>query len=709
MEFSEINLKKISQAEIISNILDGNFAKPTNNEKKSIQNIITTTVTEGDYLSARNALILGIFFDETATFNNIKRKGLFRYSNYILKKCIISNLVKDILSIYSLLNLDVMNYIDYLNSIYIYGDIHKTYNDLHRIIIDRTNQFYKKYPTKSLIKTLLSRTDCLFLENHYPNGDDLRSLSSRTKEQISAATSYLIYFISNHRQLTVMDAGLIEEEFIMGGEAAEMIVSACFTIDFKEFEILIDYFNYTCKNENDKLKILSPWDGLEKSIRLGYIRTELQQVNDFVNFDKAASLDEFVDRVYESRDLDFFQLNDSYNYPRYTVKIPEEAYDFIVEDLFKPNSLFREEIHYLSHISKEQFININDIDKIRIRGELTLMDFIKMRRVFYLFYLLFSKKIYKEKKVETRMLFRSLIPMFKEEHFLKLFGRLTSDENIQTFLDILCWEPGSDILFDLQYHPIVYVEEHYLISLSIFANSNSIRNLYASEYKQNNTNILTDGTVDVVVDKLYSEFVKKKIPCFKQSLISKGEVDIFAIMEDTIFVFECKQSLHPTSIFDVRTMYDYILKAEKQLGYINSEFKKGELLSTLENKCNINLKHIKNIKSCIIVSNRLFCGNEFKYPVRNIHEISNIISTGIMRTEEGNFSLWEGRDFVAKDLENYLSMDNELVKHFYDSLSKRKICYNITSPIIEFETYYLDIEKARETLKKITSKMRKIK
>ena len=46
----------------------------------------------GDFLTARNSLIISVFFQCHDTFNKIKRKGIFRYSKYINKKCIVKNI-----------------------------------------------------------------------------------------------------------------------------------------------------------------------------------------------------------------------------------------------------------------------------------------------------------------------------------------------------------------------------------------------------------------------------------------------------------------------------------------------------------------------------------------------------------------------------------------------------------------------------------------
>ena len=321
---------------------------------------------------------------------------------------------------------------------------------------------------------------------------------------------------------------------------------------------------------------------------------------------------------------------------------------------------------------------------------------------------MFTKEIYKKEKIDTGLLFRSLIPVYPETTFYTFIEKLTSIQNIESFLDIACWEPGMKILFDLQYHPILFLNNHFIIPLSVLINSNSIRNLYASEYKQNNKNLFSDGTFDVLVEKLHASFANAKIQSFKQTSVPKTDIDLFAIYDNTLFLFECKQSLLPVSVFDLRTIYDYIQKAEMQLDFLNFEWSNGNLKEELENKCNIDLKTITQVVCCIVLNNRLFNGNVFRYPIRNINEIENILERGTMRTNEGVFRLWKSNELSLSDLLEYFSLNSSLVKLLFDSVSVRTITYKLTNPNIEFDSYYMDSEVAIPLVNEFTSRLERL-
>jgi hypothetical protein len=591
MTYKDLNLRKIRKVDLLERLFENKIDTPTAKEKREIQKIIDSSINNGIYLQTLNSLLIGIYFDKENTFREIRKKGIFRYSKYISKKCIVESIILDLIDSDKVYSLFDQENIDYLNSILNLSNLHKSYNDIHKYILNEFDNFHKKFKGKSIIKSLLSFVDCLFLMNHYPKTvTNLMQISSRSKEDVCSAISYLIYLLSTKSTLTIKDTLYISEEFIQSKEIENVIISACFISDFKEFEILIDHFNYRCIKGDGNLKIVPPYEDFEKSIRIGFIREQLQYYNDLAKAEtdhaehNLVSFDSLVEEIYKLEHFSLFKFTETYNYPRYVIEIPEPLYDIIIDKLFKNDLLFKEEILYLSKIFKEQLLTPENLKEIKIQGNLTLFDFIKIRRVFSFLFLMFYNQILKDDKKDFETILRSLIPVYPEDLLYKFIEKLTTTENFDSFLDLTYWEPGIDILFDLQYHPIIYIEKHYIIPLTILANSNAIRNLYASQYKINNLKILLDGSKDALVDKLSDAFHAASIKNYKQTSIPKTDIDLFAILGDTLFLFECKQSLHPVSIFDLRTTYDYIKKAEKQLDYLESEYHSGRLTKILAKK-----------------------------------------------------------------------------------------------------------------------------
>lgn len=706
MNIENINYKKVDKLELSEQLIKGDVEKPLKKQLKELLDKFEIAINLGDYLVARNMLLVSIYFQNVKTLDVIKRKGLFRYSKYINRKCIVKEIASELISIYKLYGFLTDEIESYLNSIINYSSIINSYESFNGFVLKEIKEFEKKYTDKSLIKTLLSYADFLFLSNYFPKTrDDLSNISNRTKENVCSAISFLIYFYTEKIKDKEVDINFVAEEYITSGDIQKLIMPVCYLLDFKEFEVLIDHFGYYCEKHDKKLIIKPPFEDFEKSIRLGYIKTDLQQINDKIDTHDAVSFEEFVDEINKKSPFQFVKLIDTHNYSRYRLEIPEPFYDLLIERFIKPDALFKEEIRYLSSIFKEQLLNLDDLEKIQIRDDLTLSEFMKIRRTFLIFYLFFAKEIYKKEKVESKLLLRSLIPVLSKKSFYEFIEKLLPTIKIDSFLDIVCWEPGLDVLFDLQYHPILFFDDYFLIPLSIFSNSNSIRNLYASEYKKNNVKLLSDGGIDPLVNKLCSSLNHASLECHTETPVGYTDIDVFAIYENVLFVFECKHSLHPVSSFDLRTTYDYIKKAEKQLDLIIDDFNSGNLIKKLEKKHNIKLNYIEKIQGVVILSNRLFNGNIFRYPVRNINELENILLRGTIKTENGIFWLWKEKKLTVDFLIDYFSLTNELVQIFYDSLSKRTLTYKFANPIIEYNTYSLEMKIAIPNLKKFTDKL----
>ena len=707
MNILNINFKKVNTENLIEDISNKKIDVLSKKDAKELLSRFQRSMKTGDFISARNISIACVHLQIPFFFDIIKRRGIFRYSKYTNGKCIVKGIASEILK-----NCEKYNLFPseerYLNSIINYSIVEDFYKAIDKVILMEIRAFEKKFPKNSFIKTLLVFTDYLFLSEYYPEDKGVISeLTGRTKEEISSAVSYLIYFYTDRIKSQNINTQFVSEEFLKSGELTRLIISTCYGLDFREFEISIDHFNYYCIFDNEKLTINPPYENFEKAIRLGYIRTDLQKITDKIETYGALSFEKLIEDLNEL-DFDFFELTNDHNYERYRVKMPEPIFDKLVEYFILPDTLFEEEIIYLALTFKEQLLTFNDLENIQLKENLTLGEFLKIQRVFIIFYMFFAKGIYKKEKVETSILLRSLIPSFTEEDLYNLLKKVFPIEKIEDFLDIVCWDPSMDYIFDLQYHPILYFDNYFLIPLSVYTHSNSIRNVYASEYKRDNKALLSDGEIDPLVNSLVKSLNKAGIECYSQINIGSTDIDVVAIFEEVLFVFECKQSLLPVSTFDLRTTFDYVKKAEKQLDLIIKSFEDGNLIKHVELKKKSKIGNISKVHGAIILSNRLFNGNLFKYAVRNIHELTNMINNGKIRTDKGEFYLWPEKKLTPQFLIDYLGLENSVYNLLFNSLSKRTLIYSILKPNIEFSTYYLDIKSAVAKIEEFTDTLEKV-
>ncbi len=708
MEFSNINLKKVTENDLMSSLLNGSFSPLTNQEKKDLQKTIEDSFGRGDYIIARNSMIIGIYFDRETTFSAIKRKGIFRYSKYVTKKCILKDMTTDLLNYCKIFKIDDST-INYLKSINNLNSLYDNYNLIVKNINSELIRFKQKYKGASLYKTLLSFIDYLFMQSSNSNIYlDFPILQLRSKEELSSAISYIITLIYKRGNKFLQDIAnpMVSYEYIKEKEIDKLLINVCQMLDLKEVEIYVDHFSYVCIKYEAYLKLIPPNIDLDKSIRMGFIRNEIQMINDRRNIIfNAATIDDLINYANQNGDLLVCNQVGLGIFRRYRLEIAEPALEaFLI--LFKEDKLFQEELIYLSHVFKEQLLDFDTLSNFKIKNNLTLLEFMKIKRVFYLLSLLFKNKLLELKDLNAILM--SMTPVISKNQLYEIFEKLTSRDNFDSYLEVTSWNPIKHEFFDLQYQPILFDHDFFMIPLFVLNESNSIRNLFASEYKHNNKNFFSDGTKDKLVEKLGFAFKNAGFTNYQQTVISNAEIDLFLVKGNSLFLFECKQSLNPTSVYDLRTTYDYIKKAEKQLDLLNQEFLNGNLKRILESKYEISLEEISNVVSVIVLSTRLFNGNSFKYPIRNIHEIENVLQTGIIETVDGEFSIWIDTKLADEDILNYFSKQNELFQVLFNSLSEEKKKYELGKTYMEFNHYYMNTDEANEQLKKYTATLRKI-
>lgn len=90
----------------------------------------------GDYLIARNTLLVTLFYTSDETFDLIRKRELFRYSRYVNKNCIVKSPVTELIEICQEYGTFHKNTFSYLYSIINYSTVLDSYNAFERHIIE---------------------------------------------------------------------------------------------------------------------------------------------------------------------------------------------------------------------------------------------------------------------------------------------------------------------------------------------------------------------------------------------------------------------------------------------------------------------------------------------------------------------------------------------------------------------------------------------
>jgi len=111
----------------------------------------------------------------------------------------------------------------------------------------------------------------------------------------------------------------------------------------------------------------------------------------------------------------------------------------------------------------------------------------------------------------------------------------------------------------------------------------------------------------------------------------KIEIDVLARFGNYLFVFECKHSLLPCTLHELRTSYDHIKKAASQLTTVKELLAQKEVEAELYRRLGWALTPASAIITCIVSCNGMFPGLAIGgHPVRRWAELQNVIESGVI-------------------------------------------------------------------------------
>lgn len=662
---------------------------------KELQDIIEYSMTKPSFKDALSSLFLLFLSGNDEYIAKIKSSGVLRYSRYINRKCIIAPVLSELLNYEKahsyLRNEDK----EYLTSLLLLSGASISLNKAYITIRDFTYKNLRKYGYIEISKIVLAYVDYIFMSTDY---NQVLNPTDLTKEEIAEAASYILYYISSNRDICpTKNLRVIYnyEEFIIQNDIEHIIDCAWAMLQIKEWEILTECFGYQFKEEHDGLLIEPPHIMLDKSIRLGYIRTELQYESCLYRAysgigSSAISIIDYATKVQETLGNRFtFEYKEEFGFGRYVMKFPDYVIDVFKKMIIDSDKCFKEDVMYLSLLGREQLITYSDLEDISIQG-LSLKEFLKIKNIFIIIGQWLNDNLKKNANNNLNLAYRSLIPILSKEAIKELLLQLTTEEKAQSFLDIISWSPQSERILDIQYNPFINLGDFYAMPLNILANSNSIRNLYALMHKSNE--LLSNGQDDPLIQIIKDAFNYSNKPCITNIKYSKGDIDIIAKIDNTLLILECKNTLHPTSAHDMRTTWNHITKGQKQLRKIQTAIENKELDNLLENVFGTKSKDFESIYYAVIVSNRLFVGNFLSYPVRSSNDFVNLLHDGMIVTSAGEYCQWVGDSLSARDIYNYFHNNLEL-KILEQSMIPVRFEYDFIQPTVFRDWYCLDKEQ----------------
>lgn len=638
-----------------------------------------------------------------------RKKGVFRYKAWGFKTNCAEFLLKKIKELYTLISYsdDTKQFIEKkLMLSWMFEFYKKTEEDLIKYIKEhrRRTRIGNTFFEEALFKELLAYADVMFyLPGHSYEYINKHTIKGYGHEEICDSISYIIYLYDAIFNIKSDSRYIVSAQYVLSDEIEKIILMACKVNQLQEWEICIDYFNYNVKHIEKNLLIFDETQVFEKSVRLGYVRRDMQEQlfyheNIKRSEEKYMSLSKVGDYIKEKLGEQLIKEVGTGALSRYRFEFPEPLFDpFKNPDMFQ-GKFFEEEMLSIAHNAREMIMNNEDASQKKITNNCTLNDVVLFQRCFSLMNLIASQILFNQK--DRKKVIRSLIPHFQYDNLINILtvfmgDRIKAEELLQLFTY------KKDIKLDLQYTPFIQASGGLYFSNSIVSKSNLLRNCIAYSYLAKNQLVNQDDRESLVQEcvRIFSErhqeyhvFSNKKFSYCGQ----KGEVDILVISEQDIIIIECKSPLNPTSNFEMRASGDHINKAAKQLDHCKAAFMDKAFRKKYLKNLNIS-DSPRSVHTCIVFGNRLFNGYSVNdHPIRYVRELDMILNNGHIYSDAGTWRVWQSEEFKHEELLSFLSPDHPLMISNFNSMEKVEQYMFINGRKVCFETYVFNFVKAME-------------
>ena len=605
---------------------------------------------------------------------NIRKEGYFRCSKYDYRIDTLCKLYRFIIKEFDLTDEEEQYLISIFNSWHIGCSFRKYLN-------------IEKRPTCEL-KEYLALCDYCFLLRQAGRQNPFADLE-RIAESVSTiihASAFNSSEIPNH--LIVLDRKSLKKySYIF--EIISLIKQ------FKELEIKIDYYDYHVTRNKTIYEVSGD---IERSLRMGYVQTELARHNDYIRYKTDKDITEqevmITDKVTEL-------------FSHFYSKLSDERGTRFVLGISNKYELKDEKIDLFNICKEFHILDKNILYDNKILG-ICVLDIIRLQRLFRLassgfrYFLVreYGDSWFDNEKLKLLIL-QSIIPIMQKKELIRVLRMIFPLSKAKIIVDLFCWKKDntSKKYFDLQTFPIVPLGKFLYLLPNLTSNSNLLRNIFSAEKlrfdAESKITPLEDQLEQICREKSY--FYKKDVNFEFEN--KNGEIDFLMVVDDEIFIFECKNSLIPTDTFQQRTSFDYIKKADKQLDFFRQNCRNKNFIEYLKDKFKIT-GEIKGITTGIVMGNRMFCGYIINNTVVcNIFELIRFLESGTVVSDTQTFSLWKNEKMSASDLKNYLSNTSFIVQRL-NCLSPFDKKWKIEGKTIITHSYMFDCENATQLLKR---------
>jgi len=634
--------------------------------------------------------LTALFADGDVAIRRMRRKGMLRASKYGYRGLLIANIARAALDMRPLAIARDERF-DYLTSILALSKLTPSAKALHDRIV-------KILGTRedTVLKTVLAVVNSRFYNHSLPD----MSLSSLKLERYSiedlSDAASLIFMIYG-RIFPIHDhcCNHIDAEGVAGPASIyeRLFVAAVRLTKFKDAEELVDGLPFQARVDRGVVRVGSIDPDIERSIRLGYIQGQNQvaiRARHVNGTSPALAVRDFIEKGFERGAFDRFVELVDFPVRRFRLFLPTAPQLF---QMFRTDELFRDELESLLVIDADVYGDHDPNEQIA--PHVTMMDLLKVQRYFNFISCLYQRKLetVSEEADQAYLTFTSTIPVVPHDGFFEQMQLIFDDEaKSRAIIDLLALKWDAPHL-DLQYTPLVDLGSYYVIAPHVLAASNLARNVTVSNKLRSFALASGDPMMKAVIEAFASAGFKVRSD-FKIRAGGKSvELDIVAWRENALFLFECKNAYHPCSPHEMRNSFDAIREGRDQLDVRRELFRQPHHQASLFAKLGWDVPPTDQVHTGIIIANRIFHGARFNgHPVRQAHELINVLRSGTIGGDRHDLRFWANTEFTTGDLTTYLGADSVAAKQLA-ALEPVPLEFDLGRKRLVFDSYALDPER----------------
>ncbi len=704
----QVNFKNFDHTQY--NNLKKNKDRLSNQDKRELDKIFIKA-KELPREKVLSAIVCYAVWNPDEAIEKARKKGVFRYRISGQKTANNGKYYLDFLEKHA----DLFGFSDYIkkylitkiNSHWLEDFYQKTEKKIDQLMEDHHKKRLRKRINghsmeSALHKELLAFIDMLFfLVPKNQTEQNQNSLSGFSKEDIAEGVSYLLFRFLDRIGISEKTLYFTDTHFVRSNQMEQLILLACQLNYMLEIELLIDFYDYEVVLDGNQITIRSFDDSFEKSIRLAYVKTQLQE---FLFYNKIAA--ETKDGLYLKEMADFVvsELGDRViqrNYDgilsRYCFVIPTEILEKIAERDAHGNAMFYvEELTEIAFFAKEMCMTVDELSQRKITEHCSLSDIVLCQRFFRFMYYIQQHIFDTLKENEIDVLLQSMVPITKRDFLLAFFSIVLNDRKKAEELFQLM-EYDVKYKFDIQYTPFLTFGDNVIYPMSVVVHSNLLRNTIAYSYLSGNKIVNDDGGMEPLV-KRCEEFFQQcsyGYHVFSNMRYSyagkKGEIDLIIVSDTDVLLIECKAPLMPTSTYELRATFEQFEKASYQLDQSKAAFEDDGFRNKYFRDCLKLDGRNKKIRTCIIMGNRMFSTwSGSKHPVRYAYELDMILTHGQIHSTAGSWRIWKHETYSHEDLIDYLDQNGRFTTLMKSAMKKYSAKMNFQGKTLIYERFLLD-------------------